>query len=85
MGADGQARLLSPEALRALAGTCCYALNVPLPASCAYEPPLLLEAVSRELLHVKVAQDAEEAELYGASEEHGEGVLGAVAFRLREA
>lgn len=82
---DGKTRRVSAAEYQALAGSCCYSLNVPHDDP-AYAPPLLLEDVSRELLHIHVAQDAEERAMRGREggredEEGGQGICAAVAFR----
>ena len=78
--ASGQQRSYSLDEYRKMAGSACYSLNLDLPEADGgpdgYER-VLIEEVSRELLHIKDAQDAHE----GRREE--ESLCAAVAFRWR--
>jgi hypothetical protein len=74
VGADGQRHTFSHADYERMAGTACYSLNLPHEAE--YEA-VLLESVSREMVHIRDAEDGEE----GRSDE--EAIGAAVAFRWR--
>ena len=76
VGGDGQLHDLTQQAHAELMGSCCYSLSLPHATHAGYERRLLAE-VSRELLHVKDAQDSWEEGGVNAEE----GILAAVAFR----
>ena len=80
VGADGRKHQYTHEEYVRLAGTSCYSLNLELDENEQYER-VLLEEVSRELLHIKDCEDAEE----GRDGEEREALGAAVAFRYKGA